>query len=486
MEDCPPHTASSTRKTAENNSKSAAFMYFIHQMKHQDRSTLVQDPKFNETYECPDYNSAGKNSCFFDKAQTSIWVDYSLWVVASNALGNSTSDYLKTDLMEIVKPNSPENVTLVVEQRDNSQCLDVRWKPPHNIDTKSGWATIKYEVRIKEEDRNLWKEFTSGTQTNFVLYNIDPGVTFVAQVRCRLDHSTWSEWSNVTSIKVPNYFQKEKPFWIIISIVTLVSFITPMCLLITKRESVRQFLLPSVPGPKISGVDVKLLKFGQPGDITNALIISHNLPPLVPLEDEVEEYILVSDNVDEHLPDTCGSQIRKKSLIPTGFYLDLNIPVDNEADNVIKNSSVSEVTSSDMGAMQRHLCPGHADTNCQSSANFSGAAENVTQPLANSSYVDVQTHDIREVNYSRVDEVKGDTIILVEQDNAPGYMDIQRQDENVALDYSRVQEVQADDTVVLEKRRAAAASPGEKQKLGSRPCTELSSEYVMSVPAASV
>uniref|UniRef100_A0A7N6A5H2 Prolactin receptor n=1 Tax=Anabas testudineus TaxID=64144 RepID=A0A7N6A5H2_ANATE len=457
-------------------------------------------------HECPDYHSAGRNSCFFDKSHTSIWVEYYVMVVASNVLGNATSDPFKMDVMEIVKPNTPENVTLLVEERENSPCLNVRWEPPHNTDTKSGWVTIKYELRVKQENSNQWKEYTSGTQTNFILYNISPGMIYTVQVRCRLDHGSWSDWSNSTCVKIPNYFQNEKPFWIMISIVTAVSFITAMCILITKRKYVRQYLLPPVPGPKIKGVDVQLLKAGRSEDVANALIINQNFPPMVALMDQIEEFIIVCDNDDGLLPGTPSLQKRKKSLIvPVGFHLEIQPEENNDQeDNFVKsNKSLSQESLSKMEPTQKQLCPSinftSMDITDQSSSYCNSAAENITQPFGNSSYVDIQRQnnivevDGKQVDYSRVKEVKGDNILIIEREDVPGYMDILRREENITEDYSRVKEVHSDNTVVLQKQTASADSSFRENgnhdtdcanvnKVGG--CTDLSSGYVETVPTS--
>ncbi|XP_040010744.1 prolactin receptor b [Xiphias gladius] len=440
------------------------------------------------TQECPDYLSAGRNSCFFDKEHTSIWVDYYLTVVASNALGNATSDPFKMDVMEIVKPNAPENVTLQVIEREDNPYLQVRWERPHNTDTKSGWVTIKYELRVKQENSDEWKEYASGTQTQFNLYNINPGVMYTVQVRCKLDHGSWSEWSNSTSGKTSKYPQNERPFWILVSTLSAVPFITAMCILVMKRKYVKRCLLPPVPGPKIRGVDVQLLKRGRSEDVINALIVNQSFPLVVAWKDQIEDYLIVSD--EGLLPNPSNSQKRKKSLIiPSGFHVDLEIQCKeltpgqsdrekaeerkNDIDNFVKsNMSPSGERLSNMEPpqlpIQKQLCPSVNFSNTeaadQSLSCHDGAAKNTVQPLANSGYVDIQRHqnireaDLKEVDYSRVMESKGDNILILQKENVRGYMDNRRQEENIPEDYSRVKEVDSDNKVLLQRQNISVDS----------------------------
>ncbi|AWP07487.1 putative prolactin receptor-like [Scophthalmus maximus] len=427
--------------------------------------------KLEGTHECPDYHSAGKNSCFFDKDHTSIWVDYYLTVVASNALGNATSGHFKMDVMEIVKPNAPENVTLQVMKREDNPYLHVRWEHPHNTDTKSGWVTIKYELRVKHRNNNEWKEYTSGTQTQFNLYNINPGEMYVVQVRCRLDHGSWSEWSNSTSVKTFNYPQNDKPFWILVSALSTVPFLTAMCILVIKRKYVKKVLLPPVPGPKIRGIDVQLLKRGRSEDVSNALIINQGFPSVPAWKDEIEDYLIVSDDV--LLPDP---HRKKKSLtVAAGFHLNLEIQCKESLGQ--RDWEKAEERKNGIDTFppqlptQKQLCPNvtfvHAEATDQRWPIHDAAAESTVQLLAPTGYVDIQRHksmqeeaDGNEMDYTRVND---GNILILQKDKFPGCMDVQRQEENIPEDYSRVKEVDGDNKVLLQRQSFSAdSSCGEK------------------------
>ncbi|XP_047448054.1 prolactin receptor b [Mugil cephalus] len=424
------------------------------------------------THECPDYLSAGSNSCFFDKNHTSIWVYYYLTVVASNALGNTSTDPLQIDVVEIVKPNSPENVTVVVEDKEDNLRLHIRWEHPSNVDTKSGWVTLKYQLRVKQENSNIWTNYTSGTQTYFILYIINPGVVYMVQVRCTLDHGYWSEWSNISYVKTPSYLQNERPFWILVTCLAAILSIAGIGVLVIKRKYVEHIILPPVPGPKIRGVDAQLLKSGQSEDVLNALIVSQNFPPVLSCKDQMEEFLIVSDSNDMLLPDPLSSQMRKKSLvIPSTFHLDLEVRYKDskpresswksmdERDHFVKSlESQSEQDLSNMKSPQllpqKQQCPGVIR---EAADQHQGATVHTMHCLPNSSYVDIQRHDntqkvdVPQVNYSRVKELNSDNVLILEK-GFPSSPDVQRREENIQEDYSRVKEVHNDNIVLLQKQ----------------------------------
>lgn len=56
-----------------------------------------------------------------------------------------------------VKPNPPEEVVVNVTEDKDWPFLQVSWKPPKMADTRSGWITLIYEVRLKLENENKWE-----------------------------------------------------------------------------------------------------------------------------------------------------------------------------------------------------------------------------------------------------------------------------------------------------------------------------------------
>lgn len=64
---------------------------------------------------------------------------------------------LLSRLLSSVKPNPPERLSVVVMEDRSSPFLRVSWEPPHKADTRSGWITLIYEIRVKLEGGNEWE-----------------------------------------------------------------------------------------------------------------------------------------------------------------------------------------------------------------------------------------------------------------------------------------------------------------------------------------
>ncbi|XP_026858629.2 prolactin receptor b isoform X1 [Electrophorus electricus] len=254
-----------------------------------------------KVFECPNYHRAGNNSCFFDKAHTSIWVLYNITVMASNSYGNTFSESVEVDVMDIVQPHSPENVTLTVLGTEHNPYFLVQWEAPHDTDTRSGWVTLKYEVRVKLESRRQkaseWELYSTGKQKELSIYSPQPGGRYTVQARCRLDHGLWSEWSPPILIQVPDNSLRERS--VMIFMLTISAFILLMAagILAIKRKYVKHFFLPPVPGPKIKGFDIKLLKTEMSEDIFRTLTLE-GFPPTPECPDQMDFLVVVDSDED--------------------------------------------------------------------------------------------------------------------------------------------------------------------------------------------
>ncbi|KAM8885396.1 prolactin receptor b [Spinachia spinachia] len=367
-------------------------------------------------HECPDYRSAGNNSCFFDKEHTSIWVYYYLTVTACNALGNATSEPFRMDVMEIVKPDALDNVTLLlVRESEGSPHLRVAWEPPSNTDTRSGWVTVKYELRVRQDDSDEWTEYTSGTQTHFSLYSITPGRVYTVQVRCRLDHGSWSEWSNSTCVKIPNHHHNETAFWFMVSILSALPLITALLILAVKRKSVKQWVLPPVPGPKIRDIDPQLLNSGGSKDVDADLLVKRGFLSIRGWKEQMEEYLIVTENDDA--PPSNSQKRNKSFLILTGFNLE---KIDRE----------------------------------ETTGGFEVDA--AIEPLTDGSYVEtVRAVGEKPVHSGRVKEVNGENRIILGTGHADAALG-----GHPAEGYSRVTEVDGVNVVLVQTHSAAVATVG--------------------------
>lgn len=261
---------------------------------HKEGETIIQ--------ECPDYETGGPNSCYFDKKHTSIWTIYILTVNATNQMGSVSSEPLYVDVTYIVEPEPPMNLTLEIKQpEDRKPYLWIKWLPPTLVDVRSGWLTLQYSIRLKPEKSDEWETHFAGQQTQFKVLSLYPGQKYIVQVRCKPDHGFWSAWSPESSIHIPSdSTMKDTTMWIFVVVLSAVICLILVWAVALKGYSMVVCILPPVPGPKIKGFDTHLLEEGKSEELLSALGCQ-DFPPTSDCEDLLVEFLEVDDREDQQL-----------------------------------------------------------------------------------------------------------------------------------------------------------------------------------------
>uniref|UniRef100_A0A3Q2D4R6 Prolactin receptor-like n=1 Tax=Cyprinodon variegatus TaxID=28743 RepID=A0A3Q2D4R6_CYPVA len=359
------------------------------------------------------------------------------------------SDCASWFLCLAVKPDPPMNVTVLANSSAPSPQLEIKWESPPDADIKSGWVTATYELRFKPKDSKEWKSRGVQKET-YAKLQLDPGVLYMIQVRCKLDHGNWSEWTNTIFSEIPKLPLIDKSLWILVFVFSLIPLLATIAILVLKRKLLKQWFLPPVPGPKIRGIDVQLLKSGRSEDIANALITSQNFPPMIAWIDQVEDYLLVSDSDEWLINDLYLSQQKKKVFAnASGLHLDSEIPRgevtpvknarEKAEDSLDKTDTFESSNESDVLNMDRTQLPVEKQE-CVSEEKAS--LTNTNQPLPNTCYVDIQPRETSweagtQSDYSKVKEVNGESILIFNNENIP-------QEVNAPDEYSRVKEVNSE------------------------------------------
>ncbi|KAM9695113.1 prolactin receptor isoform 1-T1 [Trichechus inunguis] len=270
------------------------------------------------THECPDYKTGGPNSCYFNKKHTSIWKIYIITINATNKMGSSSSDPHYVDVIYIVEPDPPVNLTLEVKQpEDRKPYLWIKWLPPTLVDVSSGWLTLQYEIRLKPEKAAEWETHFAGQQTQFNVLSLYPGQKYLVQVRCKPDHGFWSEWSPESSIQIPSDFtMKDTIMWISVAILSAIVCLIIVWALALKGYSMVTCIFPPVPGPKIKGFDTHLLEKGKSEELLSALGCQ-DFPPTSDCEDLLVEFLEVDDSEDQRLMPAHSKEHPSQGLKPT-------------------------------------------------------------------------------------------------------------------------------------------------------------------------
>lgn len=235
--------------------------------------------------ECPDYVSAGPNSCFFDAKHTQVWKVYCMNVTAHTRAGPVTSHRYCLDVADIVEPDPPFNLTytLLNDSTCGSSCsVLLSWMYPIAAEVHQGWITLVYELRYRNLlQPNTWKVKERLRERQVELFDLPVG-SYECVVRCRSANSRhWSEWSEPINFTVSGRPVSDRMLvFIFMSTVAAMAFLIIGCGIIPQGKSrIKAFFLPPIPKPRILGLEPTLLKKGKMEEIDHHFSSFHGYTP---------------------------------------------------------------------------------------------------------------------------------------------------------------------------------------------------------------
>nr|XP_033787965.1 growth hormone receptor isoform X2 [Geotrypetes seraphini]XP_033787973.1 growth hormone receptor isoform X2 [Geotrypetes seraphini]XP_033787983.1 growth hormone receptor isoform X2 [Geotrypetes seraphini]XP_033787993.1 growth hormone receptor isoform X2 [Geotrypetes seraphini]XP_033788003.1 growth hormone receptor isoform X2 [Geotrypetes seraphini] len=261
---------------------------------------LYMKSKEDKWNECPDYVSAGENSCYFNSTYTSIWTQYCLKLLH----GNTVIVERCFSVDDIVQPDPPIDLgwTLLTSLSEIHADIQVKWDPPPSADVRKGWITLQYELQLKEVNKTKWIKMDPVITTAVPVYSLKMGRDYEVRVRCKqLSSENFGEYSEILYVSLPQPDLEESEI-LLISFVIVGTFggtIVLLLIFFTKQKRLKMLILPPVPVPKIKGIDSELLKKGKLDEV-NSILTCHGINKPELYNDSWVEFIeLDIDDPDE-------------------------------------------------------------------------------------------------------------------------------------------------------------------------------------------